>query len=155
MAAIAWSCALYLLSNKKAGGTYNVPIRHIQNSCCMLQCVTVRCSDIQCAHKTYTKHIHAHALAHVCTCTRTFVHAQCVAMCHCVLLHVAVRCSVLQCVAVCCSVLSPSLPFPSSCQYSHVLHTLAMGSVKKSQGMTKGRVSVYVTFTIYVTFNDM
>ena len=111
--------------------------------------------DIQCAHKTYTKHIHAHALAHVCTCTRTFVHAQCVAMCHCVLLHVAVCCSALQRVAVCCSVLSPSLPFPSSCQYSHVLHTLAMGSVKKSQGMTKGRVSVYVTFTIYVTFNEM
>ena len=80
---------------------------------CVLQCVVRVCDDSTiCLERTY----------HICLANeREREHSvlQCVAVCcsvlQCVLQRVAVCCSVLQCVAVCCSVLQCDILCCSVC----------------------------------------
>jgi len=91
-----------------------------------------------------TQHTHCNTLEGILPKTRTYAHfkktptfkniyyslsldrlLQCVAVCCSVLRYVAVRCSALQCVAVCCSVLQCVVVCCSVSQYLAVLLTLA------------------------------
>ena len=82
---------------------------------CMSECVTVRCSVLECVA------VCCGVLQ--CVAVRCSV-LQCVAVCCSVMQCVAVRCSVLQCAAVCC------VPVAAACQTVHFerLHITLSGT---------------------------
>jgi len=88
----------------------NLESSHVRRVC-VLQCVAVCCSVLQCVAVSVgtliTPQNASHQTSHVrcvCVCDVLWCVLQCIAVC-CRVQGVTVCCSVLQCVAVCCSVL--------------------------------------------------